>query len=92
MITSAQCRAARALLDITQRELAEAAGLGESTVRDFEADRRTPYADSLALMRSAFEKSGVEFMGEGETSDKGGPGVRLRATTTKSKGRRPSKR
>lgn len=71
-MTSAQCRAARALLDWTQTEMAAAAGLGLSTVVDFERERRQVSDDAITAMRRALEKAGVEF-----TNGKR-PGVRLR--------------
>ena len=77
MITPEQCRAARALIDITQRELAHLAKIGESTVRDFEAGRRDPLPENLMAMRDYLEQAGVEFVADGETSSKGGVGVRL---------------
>ena len=55
-ITSGQCRAARALLDITQPELAEAAGLGLSTIVDFEKSRRDVSRAAVHAMQKALEK------------------------------------
>ena len=76
LITASQCRSARALIEMTQPELATAAGLGLSTVVDFEKSRRTVSADAVAALRVALEASGVIFIAEnGE-----GPGVRLRKT------------
>jgi transcriptional regulator with XRE-family HTH domain len=73
-MTPAQCRAARALVDLTQPKLAEAAKLGLSTVVDFERGRRAVSDDSVRTMRAALEAAGVIFVDEnGE-----GPGVRLR--------------
>jgi len=72
-MTPSQCRAARALLDWTQTEAADAAGLGVSTVIDFERERRRVSEDAVAAIRKALEKAGVEF-----TNGKR-PGVRLRA-------------
>lgn len=60
-----QCRAARALLEWTQPQLAEAAGVSASTLRDFEAGRRTPIANNLAAIRAALEAAGVEFIEDG---------------------------
>jgi DNA-binding transcriptional regulator YiaG len=70
----AQCRAARALLDMTQSQLAKAAELGLSTVVDFERERRLVSDEATKTMRSALERFGVEFIDE----NGGGPGVRLR--------------
>ena len=75
MITREQCRAGRALIDWTQTQLAEAAHLGLSTIRDFEKDRRIPTHNNLLGIKSALEKAGVEFIDE----NGGGPGVRLKA-------------
>src|ERR1019366_9891585 len=61
-ITSGQCRAARALLDITQPELAEAAGLGLSTIVDFEKSRRDVSRAAVHAMQKALEKAGIQFI------------------------------
>jgi predicted transcriptional regulator len=73
-MTPAQCRAGRALLEITQTQLAEAAGLGLSTVVDYEKKRRQVSAESVESMFQALIDAGVEFIDE----NGGGPGVRLR--------------
>lgn len=57
----AQCRAARALLDWTQPQLAAAAKLGLSTVVDFEKERRAVSDDARESMRAALEVAGIEF-------------------------------
>jgi DNA-binding transcriptional regulator YiaG len=75
--SSAQCRAARALLDMTQPDLAAAAGLGLSTVVDFERSRRQLSPEAQAALREALESAGIVFQADGETVV-GGPGVRLR--------------
>jgi transcriptional regulator with XRE-family HTH domain len=61
MIIAEQCRAARALLKWKQEELAQKAGLALSTVKDFEAERRTPHASNLAQIERAFTDAGIEF-------------------------------
>jgi transcriptional regulator with XRE-family HTH domain len=53
LISPAQCRAARALLDITQPELAERSGLGLSTVVDFEKSRRQVSERAIIELRGA---------------------------------------
>ena len=63
-MTPAQCRAARAMLECTQPQLAKAAGVSPSTLRDFEAGRRTPISNNLSAIESAFEKAGIEFINE----------------------------
>jgi transcriptional regulator with XRE-family HTH domain len=64
MITPAQSRAARALLDWTQEDLAKAAHLGLSTIRDFEKSRRTPTHNNLLGVKIALESAGVIFVTE----------------------------
>jgi transcriptional regulator with XRE-family HTH domain len=73
-MTPAQCRAARALLDLTQPRLAELAELGLSTIYDFEKNRRAVSKEAIAAIRAALEAAGVEFIPE----NGGGAGVRLR--------------
>ena len=74
MITSAQCRAGRALLDWSQQQLANAARVGVVTVRQFEGGGSHPRNATLAVIKRALEEAGVIFVEEnGE-----GPGVRLR--------------
>jgi transcriptional regulator with XRE-family HTH domain len=72
-ISAEQCRGARALMNMTQPELASKAGLGLSTVVDFERSRRTVSAEAIKAIRVALEESGIEFIDE----NGGGPGVRL---------------
>ena len=80
MITAAQLRAARALLGIDQRRLADLAGLSVPTIQRMEASdgviRGT--VDSLTKLVAAFDNAGVELIGEAMASPAGGRGVRLR--------------
>lgn len=74
MITAAQCRAARGLLNWSQPDLARAANVGTTTLRNFEIGSNTPRPATLTVIQLAFEAAGVEF-----TSENGsGPGVRLK--------------
>jgi transcriptional regulator with XRE-family HTH domain len=78
-ISPAQCRGARALLDMTQPQLASSAKVGLSTIVDFERERREVSADAIAKIQQALESAGIEFI----TQNGGGPGVRLRRPTRK---------
>jgi DNA-binding transcriptional regulator YiaG len=74
MITPAQCRAARGLVDLSQQQLADAAKVGVVTVRQFEAGAAQPRNATAEVIQRALESAGVIFVEEnGE-----GPGVRLR--------------
>ena len=73
-ITAAQCRAARALLEMTQGQLAEQAGCGLSTVVDFEKSRREVSAAAVRGIQKALEQAGIEFLTRGRK----GVGVCLR--------------
>jgi transcriptional regulator with XRE-family HTH domain len=80
-MTSAQCRAARALLDMTQTELAKAASLGLSTVVDFEKERREVSATAIERICRALEGAGIDFLPE----NGGGEGLRLRRPRSRKK-------
>ena len=73
-ITRDQCRAARALVQLSQVDLADAAGISKQTLIDFERGARNPHKNNLSAIRTALEKAGVEFIDE----NGGGAGVRLR--------------
>ena len=73
-MTPSQCRAARALINLTQPRLADAAGVGLSTVVDFEKSRRAVSDLAREAIHAALEAAGVEFIAE----NGGGAGVRLR--------------
>ena len=64
--TVEQVRAARAFLGWTQVDLGEAAGLSSETIRNFETSRFPLSPASLAAMRKAFKKAGVEFLKRGK--------------------------
>jgi len=64
-MTPEQCRAARAWLDLSQDDLARAASVSLSTVRDFEKGRRVPIVNNLAAMRAALEVRGARFVDDG---------------------------
>jgi transcriptional regulator with XRE-family HTH domain len=72
----AQIRAGRALLGWSQQELADAAEVGLTTVRDYENERRAGQVGGLKSIREALVNAGVVFM-KGEPKGNLGPGVRL---------------
>ena len=80
MITAMQLRAARALLGIDQRALADAAGLSVPTIQRMEAseDVIRCNVDSLMKLIGALDAAGVELINPGATSTSGGRGVRLK--------------
>jgi transcriptional regulator with XRE-family HTH domain len=79
MITAAQLRAARALLGIDQRELAELAGLSLPTVQRMEASEGVVRGtiDSLMKLIGALNEIGIEIIAENAPSQGRGRGVRL---------------
>lgn len=80
MITSAQLRAARALLGIEQRKLAELADLSVPTIQRMEASEGVirGNVDSLMKLVHALDEAGIELIGEGAASSNGGRGIRLK--------------
>ena len=72
-ISAEQCRAARGLVGMSQDELAAAAKVGNSTVRNFEAGRSVPVTNNLEAIERALEAAGVQFIPE----NGGGAGVRM---------------
>jgi DNA-binding transcriptional regulator YiaG len=56
-----QCRAARAWLAWSQDDLAKAAGVGLSTVKDFEGGRREPIANNRKAIQAVLEREGFGF-------------------------------
>ena len=80
MITAAQLRAARALLGLDQRKLADLAELSLPTIQRMEASdgviRGT--VDSLTKLIGALDAAGIELIGEGAASPDGGRGIRLK--------------
>lgn len=81
MITATQLRAARALLGVDQRRLAELSGLSVPTIQRMEASEGTirGNVDSLMKLIAALDAAGVEVLGEGAVSRASGRGVRLKA-------------
>jgi len=80
VITAPQLRAARALLGMDQRQLAELCGLSVPTIQRMEASEGTVRGtvDSLMKLIEALQHAGIELIGEGQVSHGGGRGVRLK--------------
>src|SRR3981081_3403134 len=80
MITANQLRAARALLNIDQRQTADLADLSVPTIQRMEASGGVIRAnvDSLMKLGSALENAGLGLITRGAQSAAGGRGVRLR--------------
>ena len=80
MITAGQLRAARALLGIDQRRLAELSGLSVPTIQRMEASEGVIRGNVESLMKliGALDAAGLELIAEGAVSARGGRGVRLK--------------
>ena len=80
MITAAQMRAARALLAIDQRELAERCGLSLPTIQRMETSDGVVRGNVASLMKlvEALAQAGIELIGDDAVSSGGGRGVRLK--------------
>jgi transcriptional regulator with XRE-family HTH domain len=96
MIAASQVRAARALLGIDQRQLANLSGLSLPTIQRMEGSEDIIRANVHSLMKliAALEKAGIELINERAVSQGSGRGVRLKASRTDSDnwGRKPSSR
>ena len=87
MITAAQLRAARVLLGVDQRRLAELSGLSVPTIQRMEASESMVRGnvDSLVKLITALEGAGIEWIDEGAVSSAGGRGVRLKINSGSSR-------
>jgi len=79
MMTAAQMRAGRALLGIDQRQLAEMSGVSLPTIQRMEASEGNVrgVVDTLTRVIEAFQRAGIELIGENAASQGGGRGVRF---------------
>jgi transcriptional regulator with XRE-family HTH domain len=84
MITSSQLRAARALLGIDQRQLAELCELSVPTIQRMEASDGVirGNVDSLMKLIGALDRAGIELIGNNATSQGGGRGIRLKTAAS----------
>jgi transcriptional regulator with XRE-family HTH domain len=85
MMTSAQLRAARALLGIDQKTLAELSGVSVPTIQRMEASEGNVrgVVDSLSKVVDALNLAGIDLIGDGAQSLVGGRGVRLKEPSPK---------
>ena len=74
MMTPAQVRAARALIDWSQQRLADVSNIGVATICNFEGGKSAAQNATLDVLRLVLEAGGVEFI----DANGGGPGVRLK--------------
>ena len=87
MITAAQLRAARVLLGVDQRQLAELSGLSVPTIQRMEASETMVRGnvDSLVKLITALEAAGIELIDEGAASSAEGRWVRLKINSGSAK-------
>jgi transcriptional regulator with XRE-family HTH domain len=80
LLTAGQLRAARALLGLDQNRLAELSGVSLATIQRMEASEGNVrgVVDTLVKVVDALSAAGVELIGEGQRSEAGGRGVRLK--------------
>lgn len=80
VLTAAQMRAARALVGMEQKTLAELSGVSLPTIQRMEASNGVVRGviETLMKVMGALEAAGVEFINEGAISSGGGRGIRLR--------------
>lgn len=76
----AQCRAARGLINWSQGELADRAGVSRSTVKDFETERHALHHSTERLLIDAIEAGGVCLIPADAVGAGAGAGVRLKRT------------
>lgn len=81
-ISGAQCRAARALTDVSREMLAEQSGVSEAIIREFEAKVAHPCARDADALRSSLELFGAQFLPD---DSHGGAGVRLKFSASESR-------
>jgi len=81
MITGSQCRAARALVEVTRGKLALRSGVDEAVIHDFERKIDKPEDRTIEALQAALEELGAVFLAE----NGGGIGVRLKFTAAEAR-------
>lgn len=77
ILTAAQCRAARAMIEWSAERLSQASATDLQTIRNFEARFRRPDEKTLRRLRITLEAAGVMFVPENGR----GAGVRFKFNT-----------
>jgi transcriptional regulator with XRE-family HTH domain len=81
MITGSQCRAARALAELSRELLASLSGIDEDVITRFERQLETPAEEVIRRLQDALEAAGTLFIDEGER----GLGVQLKFTRSETR-------
>lgn len=81
MITGPQCRAGRALVEVSRAKLARRSGVEEADIEAFERMIGEPTPEAVAALGRALEELGAVFIEE----NGGGIGVRLKFTASEAK-------
>ncbi|PSH61942.1 hypothetical protein CU103_21760 [Phyllobacterium sophorae] len=75
MITSSQCRAARALVEYSRQRLAISSGVSQEIIEMFERKLENATHEAIEALQAALEEAGAVFIPD---NDSGGIGVRLK--------------
>jgi hypothetical protein len=81
VITGSQCRAGRALVEITRAKLASRSAVDEAVIEQFERKLGEPEPETITALKSTLETLGAVFIDE----NGGGIGVRLKFTESEAK-------
>lgn len=81
MITGSQCRAARALAEISRDMLAKLSEVDATVIEHFERKMDRPADEAVAAIAAALESAGIVFLAE----NGGGVGVRLKFTASEAR-------
>lgn len=81
MMTGPQCRAARALAELSREMLARLSKVDEATIKEFERKLGKPDKAEIERLRGALEMAGIVFIAE----NGGGAGVRLKFTASETR-------
>ena len=79
ILSAAQCRAARALTNVSRAVLAERSGIDEAGIREFENKIADPATSVRTGLRMALESMGAQFI---DDDSHGGQGVRFKFTAS----------